>query len=366
MKRIFQITLVLVIASVLVSCNKEYEDIITDTGLRGTFVRNEAGSISYYNDVDETVTADFYKSVNGADLGAPFSALSIFGNKGYALKGALNDQKVETLDATTFKKIGEQGNFSHLTDLTTVSDTFVVVAQGVSDSENPGSVTILDSDDLSKSIATFKVGQNPTRLAYSRGKKVYVANTGGGAYPDSTVMVIDIDLKQVSDTIVLEQQDGVSSPKKLTRPVDMVIDAYQNVWVLCAGQNNQSAGLARISYGTHEVKVFKFGSEVGYVGKGKGGLAVSPGGIRVYYVNDGMYAMGINDVQLPEDKFLAEDYKDLVFNAIGVSPSTGKFFCAMDASTGAKGEVYIFDRYGIELEKTIEVGEKPRQIVFVR
>lgn len=353
MKKVFQISLIIASVIALSSCNKEYEDITSDKGFTGVFVRNQAGSISYYSETKNTITSDIYSTVNGTDLGDQLIAFSISGEKGFLLKGAKNNQKIETVDSKTLKSEGEQSGFSNFTDLMAVSDTFVVVTQVALGSENSGSVIFLDSKNLSKALDTLKVGNNPTRLAYSRGKKVYVANTGSESYPDSTVMVIDIDTKTVIDTVDL----------KLKKPIDMVQDSYQNIWVLCAGESGQGAGLARISYTTHKVTVFPFIN--GYMGKGRGGL--SSGGSTIYYVNDGMYAMRFDDTVLPTKKFFTKkDYSNENFNVIGVSPNTGRFFCAKDFSNTAQDSIYIFDRYGIEKDTTIAVGKMPRQLLFVR
>lgn len=366
MKKIFQISLIVASVFALAGCNKEYEDITTDTGFKGVLVRNQAGSISYYSEIDNTLTADIYKTVNGVDLGSPLTAFSFSSLKGFLLKGDIADQKIETLDSKTLQTEGEQGNFTNLTDLKAVSDTFVVITQGVSGNDQSGSLTFLDSKNLSNVLKTMMVGKNPTRIAYSRGKKLYVANTGGGAHPDSTVMMVDINLKAVTDTIVLQQNIDESTTLKLSSPIDMVLDAYQNVWVLCAGEGDKGAGLAKIRYGSHDVTVFPF--ENGYKGKGKGGLTASSGGGTIYFVNDAMYAMGIEDTALPTEKFFTEAaYTNVIFNAIGVNPYNGRFFCAKDGADGADGMMSVFDKYGlISADATITVGKMPRQFVFVR
>lgn len=357
MKKIFQISLIVASVFTLSSCNKEYEDITSDNGFKGALVLNQAGSISYFSEIDNSMTADIYNTVNGVDLGGPLTAFSMSSQKGFLLKGANNDQKIETLDSETLISKGVQGSFSNLTDLVAVSDTFVMVTQGVSGSENSGSLMFLDINNLSNTIKTLSVGKNPTRLAYSRGKKVYVANTGSETYPDSTVMVIDIDLKTVIDTVDL----------KLKKPIDIVLDSYQNIWVLCAGEGNQGAGLAKISYGTHEVTVFKF--DEGYKGKGRGGLSASKFGGTIYFVNDGLYSMQFDDTSLPTEKFFTDaDYENEIYNAIGVNPYNGRLFCAMDGENNTAGTLSIFSSEGISINEDtkISVGKMPRQFVFVR
>ncbi len=146
----------------------------------------------------------------------------------------------------------------------------------------------------------------------------------------------------------------------------MVIDAYQNVWVLCTGVNNEFAGLAKIEYGTHVVKVFQFET---YDGNGRNNLTVSAGGGVIYYINGGMCKMGINDKSLPTTKFFEENdtYKNMEFDAIGVSSNTGGFYLAKDGVGGANGSVYLLDNNAIISSMTkFDVGVKPRQFIFVR
>lgn len=366
MKKIFQISLIIASIFALSSCDKKYDDITSDDGFKGVFVRNEAGSISYYNQKDKTVNTGIYNTVNGVSLASPLTAFVWQGEKGYLLMGNPSKQKIEIIDTKTFKSKGvAKDNLSNVNDLKAVSQSFVALAQGVSGDVNAGSVVLLNSQDLSIISATIKVGKNPTKLAYNRGKKMYVANTGGVGYPDSTVMVIDIDLKTVVDTIVLEEQVDELITLRLKKPIDIILDAYQNLWVLCAGDAGEGVGLAKINYGTSKVSVFPF--ENGNLGNGKNNLCTSASGTFIYFMKDGLYRMGINATELPTERYLKGGESNTVFDAIAVDPYTGKFYCAKEGNNGSNGEVYIFDKLGtIISDAKFIVGVAPRQFVFVR
>ncbi|MGQ1783839.1 MULTISPECIES: YncE family protein [unclassified Saccharicrinis] len=365
MKNKIHIPAILTILIAFVSCDKDYPDIISNDALAGVFVGNEGGTVSFYNERDSSVTADMYNEVNSVSLGGKLTAFSVVGNRGYILKGSAGAQEIDLVDMESFISIGSENGFSNLTDLKAVSDQFLYATQGTVSDGNSGSVLIMDSTAIEIG-EPLRVGKNPTRIAYSKGKKLYVANTGGQAYPDSTVMVIDITLKEVTDTIALEQELDETTTLKLKTPVEMVIDGYRNIWVLCVGLNGEGAGLARINYGTHEVKVFPFVDD--YVANGRNCLMTSLGGGTIFYVNDGTYAMRYDDDELPANKFFKEEtYKSMVFDAMAINPYTGKYFCAVDGQGEANGSVFIFDRYAYNSENTVfEVGVMPRHFVFVR
>ena len=362
--KLSHISLLFIGALTLFSCDKDYNDITTDTGFAGVFVRNEAGSISFYDEAEKTTTADIYQEVNGAGLGKKVLALTTVGTRGYLLKGQGSGQEIELFDKETFEAQNVISGFSNLTDLRVVSDEFVCATQGVAGDVNSGSVIIMDSLTLGNKI-TLNVGKNPTRIAYDRGKKVYIANSGSETNPDSTIMVLDIVAKEISDTIALEEKIDETTTLKLKSPVEMVIDTYQDIWVLCEGINGEGAGIAKVSYTSHEVKVYPF--EGTYQGPGRNGLTKSLGGGTIYFVNDGTYAMGVNDDELPSKRFfLDKPYDTMTFNAIGVNPYTGKFFCAVDRDGGGNGSVYVFNKHGYITDVQFEVGVMPRQFTFVR
>ena len=364
MKTISHISLLIFSILTLLSCDKDYDNITSNTGLTGVFITNESGTISFYDEVTGTVTADIYQEVNGTGIGKKILALQTVGQRGYILRGEGSNQEIELINEASFESEKVVGGFNNLTDLKAISDQFVCVTQGTEADANSGAVLLLDSVNLDTEIS-LEVGKNPTRIAYSRGKKVYVANSGSEAYPDSTIMVLDIASKEITDTIALEEIIDESTTLKLKSPVEMVIDTYQDIWVLCAGLNGQGAGIARVSYTSHEVKVFPF--EGAYQGPGRNGLLRSLGGATIYFINNGTYAMSVDDESLPLNQFFPEDtYKSMNFSTIGINPYTGKFFCAADGSSGENGMVYVFNKHGYFNDNQFEVGVMPRQFTFVR
>ncbi|WP_066627456.1 YncE family protein [Labilibacter marinus] len=364
MKKFFQIFLIAVSVISIISCNREYPDITSEKGFNGLFVRNYEGTVTYYSEIDSSVTSDVYSDVNGTSIGNDLLALTLYDVRGYLLQGEGSGQEIEMINSKTFVSLGKIGGFNNLTDLVCVSDQFVYASETTTDESMSGSVLIMDSLTLDINT-TLKVGKNPTQLAYTRGKRAYVANTGTEAYPDSTIMVIDVTEKSVIDTVALEQELDNGSIAKLQRPVEMVIDGYQNIWVLCEGIDNVGAGIAKVNFVSHEVKVFPFTNE--YVGPGKNGMVRGRLGTTILYVNDGTYSMSIDDEELPTTKFFKGEFADKVFDAIGANTFTTNFYCSEDGENGENGVTYVFDRHGYNTNDAMfEVGEKPRQIIFVR
>lgn len=368
MKRISHIAVIILAILPFTACDSSDSSLDKNSSISGVYVMNQGGTVCFYDDAKDTLSLDIYQDVNGAPLGDRLSAMSFRKDKGYLIVEKAGEQVIEVIDPTSFTSKSSITGLSDLTDVAAVSNLFIYTAKGVEGAENSGEVLALDAE-THETLATIKVGKYPTRLAYSQGKKLYVANSGGGIYSDSTVMEIDITTNEVVDTIYLEQQIDDSNVLKLKSPVEMIIDANQNVWVLCKGISSEggailNAGLAKVTYGTNIVTVFPFKN--GYVGNGRNCLARSSSGVYVCYVNNGTYSMSVNATELSTKKLFKDRYADIVFDAIKINPKTGEYYCSLDVDGGVSNDsVYIFDRYGLNIKKkNIVVGSMPRDFVF--
>ncbi len=364
MKKISHISIMITVILSLVSCDKEYPAIIAESTYQGAFIKNE-GSISFIDESNSyELTADLFKVVNGSELEGELIDMSFIGSKFYVLNEVNGSQSIQQINAETFTLENTIDGFNNLVEIQTVSDAFVYAIQQSNNESESGSVVILEGDNL-ENQTTLPVGKNPTRIAYSRGKKAFVMNTGSENYTDSSVMVIDVTTKEVIDTIALEQiVEG--NIEKLKTPEEMIIDAYQNIWVLCTGVNGNYSGIAKIAYGSHDVQVFPF--EESFVGTGKYKLARSYNGLHVYFVYNGVFEMDISANKLPEERFISDDqYKNINYDAIKVNKYTGELYCIQDGAEGSNSTLYIFNIYGYTSEYSgIELGVKARDMQFVR
>lgn len=360
MKNFFPIIL-LAFCLISVSCDVHNTSYGTETSIVGTFVMNQGdanvdGSVTHYH--ADTLTNGLFNEVNNRSLMGEMISASFGSDKGYFLMSETgsNSSAVEKVNLDDFKSEMTSSPLDNVTDLFCVSDTFVYATVAAADGISSGELLKLDATTLSV-IDRLKVGVNPTKIAYDRGKLVYVANTGD---IENSIMIVDLVANEAIDTVKIET---------LVNPVDMVIDTHSNLWILCEGEGETpkaNAGLVRISYGTNEQNervVTNYPFTDGYYGKGRGGLSISLGGVTVYYINDGAYRLSVveSDLTYKTEMFAEDRYKNVVFDALSVSSRSGQFFC----TKSDEDKVYVFDSYGLnEEDKYIEVGANPGKCLF--
>ncbi|WP_282038240.1 YncE family protein [Saccharicrinis aurantiacus] len=357
MKNFFP-SILLVFCVISVSCSINNSNYGKETSIVGTFVMNQGsgsanGSVTHYH--ADTLTNELFNEINDRPLTGEMLAASFGSEKGYFLMSEGNSSVIEKVNLDDFKSEMTSASVANATDVVCVSDTFVYATIAGADEMTSGELLKIDATTLSIK-ETIKVGINPTKIAYDKGKLVYVANTSD---LENGIMIVDLVRNQTIDTVKIET---------LVNPVDMVIDVHSNLWVLCEGEGESpksNAGLVRISYNTNEegertVTNYPFG---GYVGKGRDGIAISLGGTTLYYINEGTYSMRISEDDLSSAKILfPEDrYSTKVFDAISVSSRSAEFF----ATVSDEDKVVVFDSYGLnEEDKEILVGENPGKCLF--
>lgn len=344
------------------SCNFKEANFDTENTFRGVFVMNKAGSVSFYDPIADILTNNLFRVVNDRPLGGDIISSSFSSNLAYILVQE-GSQDIEKVNIDDFKEIERvTPNIGNLTDLISVSDTFVYLTSGASGADESGELYKLNAETLDViGGTTIKVGKYPTKMAYESGKLLYVANTEDD---ENGIMVVDIVNNSTIDTVKIEGAiaDGSDNPttiKSLTRPVDLIIDIYNNLWVLCEGTGAGDAGLARISYVHHEVSIFPLTGIVG----GRDCLSRSPAGATIYFVNEGTKSISYNEDNYNDIDFaFGEDrYKNVAYDALSVDPTNAKFYC----SSADTDQIIIFDAFGFnEDNNLIEVGENPGKCIF--
>ncbi|WP_075601831.1 YncE family protein [Saccharicrinis aurantiacus] len=363
MKNFFP-SILLVFCVISVSCSINNSNYGKETSIVGTFVMNQGsgsanGSVTHYH--ADTLTNELFNEINDRPLTGEMLAASFGSEKGYFLMSEGNSSVIEKVNLDDFKSEMTSASVANATDVVCVSDTFVYATIAGADEMTSGELLKIDATTLSIK-ETIKVGINPTKIAYDKGKLVYVANTSD---LENGIMIVDLVRNQTIDTVKIET---------LVNPVDMVIDVHSNLWVLCEGEGESpksNAGLVRISYtandeGERDVTNLPF--DGGYYGKGRRGISTSLGGGTVYYINKGAYSFNVNDFdKLDADndyglnfkKVFGQDYADVVFDAVDVSSRNGMFYSTLSEES----KVIVFDSFGI-MEEEIEVGTKPRNCLF--
>jgi YVTN family beta-propeller protein len=198
------------------------EDIYAKNGFyilnSGNWEANNA-SLSYYDYVKGTLSAEMYKKANGKGLGDGAEQLLVYGTKMYITVSGSNRLVVLDKDAKEIKSITPAGE--PMNPRCMVADNgkvYISYYYG-------HSVAILDTASL-EIEKEVKVGRYPEQLAIANGK-IYVANSGGldskTGY-GKTVSVID------PGTFTVEKEIEV-----LINPTQLAADSQGDIYVISMG-----------------------------------------------------------------------------------------------------------------------------------
>ena len=194
-----KLLLALSLCVALYSCDDSSKDDITPVRT-GTYILNNGNwcsndsNIGIYNPSEKTFTADAFKTANGQALGDLGQDITVHGDNVYiAVNGSqtifVTDSDLKIKQQINADKEGTRLSPRYLA--TSGSKVYVTYYEGyVGEISNDGSVRLCPT------------GQNPEGLAVAGGN-LYVANSGGMAYPvyDNTVSVVSISTFTETSTI---------------------------------------------------------------------------------------------------------------------------------------------------------------------
>jgi hypothetical protein len=209
------------------SCKKDKNDVGSSDFNNGVFVVNEgiygqtSGTISFMNFSNNEVSQDIFKNINGRDLGNVVQSMYIHNDMAYIVVN--NSNKIEVVKTKDFKEYAQINSLEQPRYFLPIDSNFALVSQWGLDLLS-GSVAVIDlnSNTIVQKISQG-IGRGPEKMLLHNGL-VYVSNVGGLDY-DNFISVIDINSRQVIDTI---QTDFA--------PNSLEIDANNLLWVACKGK----------------------------------------------------------------------------------------------------------------------------------
>ncbi len=349
----------LIIATLLAACTPnntstptKYENGIFTIN-EGPF-QNGTGTMSFYNEKDQTTQNDVFQTENNRPIGNIAQSIAFHEGKGYIVVN--NAQKIEIVDAKTFKSTGVINGLNQPRYFVGVASNKAYVSQwGADGSSGNIAVVNLSNNTIIKNIATGK-GSEQMLAAGAVNKLIYVCNSGGFAN-DTTLTVIN----PTTDQIVKQIKVG-------DNPNSIAIDKNGKIWVLCGGKNNfmnpslSTAGqLIKIDPNTNTVeKIITFSSNQNHPNE----LTLSPNGLTLYYL-DNFYggklfaqntdANTLNTTPLINNK---------TFFTIGTHNRNGQdLIYAAGGTFAANGKAYRYKTDGT-LVDSFAVGIIPTQFYF--
>ncbi|MDX9811852.1 MAG: hypothetical protein RBU28_05660 [Bacteroidales bacterium] len=308
----------------------------------GAFIINEGnfrwgnGSLSFYSYDSSRIYNAVFESVNGRPLGdVPFSMTQSEKSLFIVVN---NSGKIEIANTGTLR--------TSATIDSLVSPRFICLING-----SKAYVTSLYSDSLvifnpsTARVTGFINLECTSESIIKTGDKVYVANWSGG-----------------NELIVLDPlNDRISSRIEVgAEPESMVIDRDNGLWVLCSGgwSGDSMAELVRIDTETDQVATrLVFPDRTHYPSS----LNINKTGDTLYFIDNGVRRMSINDPGLPSVPFIEGD--NHYFYRLAINNANGEIFVTDAVDFSSRGYVIRYDRRG-ELIEELEADIIPGAVNF--
>ncbi len=342
MKRINYFILILSIG-VLAACKKETPATPTNTGetfANGVFIVCEGNfsqgnaAVSFFHKDTKQVEPDVFSKINNYPLGDVFQ--SMYGDGSHYFLVVNNSQKIEMLDAQTFKTQKSIQGFNSPRYYLPFQNKAFVTDFGAN------AIWVLDADQNIKSKIPVS-GWTEQMLVFNN--ELFVTKVKHG----SCVSVIDPVNEKVIDSIPVGEE-----------PQWIVKDKEDKLWVLTnAYIKSKPANLQRIDPATRKVlSSFSFPS----VNDAPGRLKINAGLDTLYYLDNGVYKMGIHDAQLPTQAFVASGKQCY---GLGLDLATGTIYASDAIGFTQRGIVFRYASNGTLLD-SFRCGIGPGDFYFVK
>lgn len=319
---------------VIFSCDKD--EVTPETGAyqNGVFITNEGpfqtgtGTVSFYDRSSGIITQDIYQKENiGQVLGNIVQSMTIIGDKAYIIVN--NAQKIEVVEAATFKSIATISGLEQPRYLLQVDDNKAYLSQYGASGTN-GEIKIIDLT-TNTVTGTISVGIGPERML-KQNNKVYLAN-GGFCMVDRRVSIINSDTDEVVDHIEIGDN-----------PIGLQIDQNQDLWVITKG-NFDCTDFSTTSSTLSKISNYRVESSF-ELPNGAGNLSINKDKNVLYYtVNGGLYDHPIGATTLSQSVLVQKS-----FYSVNVDPETDRLFCTDAKDFQAKGDLLIYDSNGTQMD----------------
>ena len=326
---------------------------------KGLFVLNEgtytyaSSSLTFYDPEADTVENNLFYRVNLAPLGDAANSMMIDETGMYIV---VNSSKyIYKVDEKTMKYEAKLDGFTSPRHMLSINKNKAYV----SDLESTG-LWIVDPETMQ--MAGFIETGNTTEKMVRVGNEVVVTNWSNFYQPNtsnSTIQFVNIETNQLVDEMNVTAE-----------PHSIVLDKYNNIWVLCSGGYMPPCepALFCINPATRQiVKRFDFGE-----GDYPSSMAIDKSGENLYILNGGfgtldLYKMSVDADALPTTALVnsqqTTDSSPKSFSTVAVSPENGDIYITDVKDYVQNGDVLRYDNNGNYIGK-FETGIIPGAMMF--
>lgn len=304
-------------------------------GNEGGFTYGNA-SIQIIEPESGNVRSKVFQTANQRPLGDVLQDMQIIEGRLYAVLN--NSGRIEVMDTTSFGRIGSITGLTSPRYILSISDRKCYVTDFLAKA-----IHIIDPIRLEKTGEIVVPGWTEELVAV--GEEVWVACRSG-----DFVYIIDSETDQVMDSVQVAFGPGA-----------LGIDGSGDLWVYSTGDlsGTKDGGLYRINTATRQI-------EKSYPLPANGALfprlAFDSNRDTVFFFQDGVRAMGVQDEGLPEERFLPEEGQN--WYGLGFDPQRNELWLADAKDYQQEGTIFRFDRKG-RLLSTYMGGVIPSSFSFL-
>lgn len=339
--QIFCISVILFHAALLTGCMKwvDGESEEFELPAEGLFIVNEGNfqygnaTLSFYNPESGSVTNELFYRANGMRLGDVGQSMSIYDNRGWIVVN--NSHVIFAIDLMTCRERGRIENLTSPRYICFINDEKAYVSQ-LWDNRifivNPRNYSItgyIEIPEMSRESGS-------TEQMVCDGRYVYCSCW---SY-QNRIIKIDSETDRVIDAVSIGVQ-----------PRSLVMDRYGKLWTVTDGGSegnpvgNEVAALHRIDAMTLKTeRRFLFRK-----GENPSSLQLNSEGDTLYWLNDDVWRMDVNETFLPDEPFI--DSRNTKYYGLTISPETGDVYVADAIDYQQPGMIYRYSSCGEMIDK---------------
>ncbi len=349
------IVMSLALALSMCSCMTWGDDVggeVFDAVSGGLFITNEGNfqysnaTLSYYNPTTGQVENEVFYRANGYRIGDVAQSLTMYGGKCWIVVN--NSHVVWAIDPVTFKELGRIENLTSPRFIHFVNDEKAYISQLW---DNRIAVVNPQTYEVTRyiTVPAMSAESGSTEQMVQYGRYVYCTCW---SYQNS---IIKIDTK--TDMVVGKLEIGI-------QPRSLVLDRNGKLWTITDGgyegspYGHDAPALWRIDPESFEVeKKFAFRRN-----DSPGSLCVNGSLDELYWINDGVWRMSVDDNRLPVRPFI--ESRDTKYYGLTVDPVNGDVYLADAIDYQQQGIIYRYTDQG-ELLAEFYVGINPGSFSFL-
>lgn len=335
--RIFAFFLILI----FFSCEKEKNTPINENFNNGVFILNEGNfqwensSVSFYSFNSKNVNNHIFYNKNQKKLGDVAQSMTIKDSLAYIVVN--NSQKIEIVNIKNFQSVGTIYGFTSPRYIQILNNQKAYVTDLYSNT-----IQIVNLEQ--KSISS-KINCNAwCEQMFLFDNKLFVANVG-----KNQILIINT----VTDEII----DSINTSAAAN---SLVIDKNEKIWALCGNIYGKSGNASLIRFDPENMNI-EITYQFGETNATPTNLRINSSGDTLFFANNNIYRMSINDLELPEESFISANKNNIY--GFGINPNNSDIYFTDALDYLQNGIVFRYSQTGILLD-SFNVGIIPQFLCF--